>query len=115
MTTLSEKIADILAYHEFHFKIADGKTDDGPLHCDCEQWQDDTCAQFENHRAHQADMLAALIREAQAEALEAAAEVWGDGEWSDVWAADEVECDVTATQSTVRWIQARAKSIRDTP
>lgn len=50
--------------------------------------------------------------EAAATALEEAAEVWGDTTWQDTWATDDVDDDVSAVQSTVRWLLARATEIR---
>jgi hypothetical protein len=52
-----------------------------------------------------------VIREAKAQAIREAAEVWGKDTWQDVWAGDDVDDDVTAVQSTVRWLQARADAL----
>lgn len=55
--------------------------------------------------------LAAHDRAVRAEALREAADDWGDTTWNDVWMADGVEDDVSAVQSTVRWLRARADAL----
>lgn len=52
-------------------------------------------------------------REGQAEALRQAAYEFAEGAWRDQWSADEVECDVTAVQSTYRWFAAKADQIEN--
>lgn len=52
-------------------------------------------------------------REGQAEALRQAAYEFAEGAWQDQWSADEVECDVTAVQSTYRWFAAKADQIEN--
>jgi len=60
--SLEDRIMSVLVAHESHFKCTSDGTYDGRLHCDCEQWSDDTCAQFEEHRKHVAEQIAPLMR-----------------------------------------------------
>lgn len=53
-------------------------------------------------------------RAVKAEALREAADDWGDIIWQDVWADDGVEDDVSAVQSTVKWLYARADEMETT-
>ena len=56
---------------------------------------------------------AAAIRAVKAEALREAAYDWGDATWQEQWLADGVEDDVSAVQSTVKWLNARADQIEE--
>lgn len=56
-------------------------------------------------------------REQRAEALRDAAQDFAEGAWADQWLADGVHDDVSAVQSTERWLLARATRLtsNDTP
>lgn len=53
----------------------------------------------------------AWLDSVKAETLREAAQVWGDSTWSDTWFADGVDDDVSAVQSTVRWLRERADEV----
>ena len=97
MTTFETRIAEALAAHERKGGIRDMK-----IHCAC-GWSEPVARMRSSkaaHLAHQAAMLAPLIRDAQAVALEdAAVEL----------AEDKYEC---YDQYYARWLDSRAAEIR---
>lgn len=68
-------------------------------------------------RAHADTILAALPgrpeHEVKAEALTEAAEVWGDQTWSDAFMTDQVDDDISAVQSTTKWLRDRATQLEN--
>jgi hypothetical protein len=50
--------------------------------------------------------------EVKAQALDDAAEAFATGEWSDAFATEYVEDDVSAVQATEAWLTARSAAIR---
>jgi hypothetical protein len=51
--------------------------------------------------------------EVKAQALDEAAEAFATGEWSDAFATEYVEDDVSAVQATEAWLTARSAAIRE--
>lgn len=51
------------------------------------------------------------IAKIKADALREAAYEFAEGPWQDQWAADRVDDDVTAVQSTHKWFQEKADRI----
>lgn len=78
MSELRERIVEVLEEHEAIY----WNRDKGTVHCDCHAKMGEARklgGHDATHRAHQAEMLAPIIRDAQRQAWQIAAEAWDEG------------------------------------
>lgn len=114
-------IQDILFEHQLYLRQGE------PVwRCECGNWEDDTCAQEENHRAHVAQVLDAHMQErvaaAKAEALNEAATKLADASVSPIWCwvkCGDPKCPddirVGAATEIQKWLRGRAGQYKETP